>query len=106
MVDKKQLTIIVRVEPGCLGPQGAAHIARFCEYAHDNIGLTFRSIFIWNVVPRSDNSLPELDFSISGKKLNRDQASRYLELFDHDINDLEQKIFDRIPDLIDQYFGR
>ena len=28
-----QLAVIYRVEPGCLGPEGAAHIEGFCQFA-------------------------------------------------------------------------
>ena len=47
-----------------------------------------------------------MDFAINAKVLSRDQAKRYLEYLKQDIDAFEMNVFDKIPELIDQYFGR
>lgn len=106
LTDDKKLTVIFRVEPGCLGPEGLSHVDKFCVQALLQLQHIHSGILKWQVVPRHDKSLAEMDFAINGKVLNRDQAKRYLGHLKQDIDAFEMSVFDRIPELIDQYFGR
>lgn len=102
----KKLTVTFRVEPGCLGPEGSKHVAPFCQAALLELGKVHDHFIDWEVVPRLDKATPEMDYSIQGKRLTREQASRYLTLFDQDIDAFEAVIFDALPVLIDDFFGR
>lgn len=102
----KKLTVIFRIEPGCLGPEGASHVEKFCIQAALQLQNVKVGFIDWQVVPRYDKSLAEIDYAINNKALNRDQASRYLQHFDEEIDDFEMLAFDKVPELIDQYFGR
>ena len=106
LAEDKKLTVIFRVEPGCLGPEGLSHVDKFCIQALLQLQRIHPEFLKWQVVPRHDKSLAEMDFAINGKVLSRDQAKRYLEYLKQDIDAFEMNVFDRIPELIDQYFGR
>jgi len=102
----KKLTVIFRIEAGCLGPEGSSHVARFCVQARAKLQSLHGGFIEWDVVPRDDKTLPEIDYAVSGKKLSRDQASRFLSVFNFEIDNFEMTVFDELPEMIDQYFGR
>ncbi|WP_136678515.1 hypothetical protein [Neptunomonas sp. XY-337] len=104
--DNKKITVIFRIEAGCLGPQGASHVVDFSGVAQQKLAARFPDFIKWDVSPRDDKNLPELDYGIGARLLTRDQAQRYLAALDTPIDDLEQQVFDHLPQLIDQYFGR
>lgn len=106
IADNKKITITFRIEPGCLGPEGASHVDRFCQQAQQKLQAIFPAFINWQVVPRHDKTLPELDYGVTGRPLTRDQAGRYLSVFEQDIDQFEEHVFDELPELIDQYFGR
>ncbi len=106
LAENKKLTVIFRVEPGCLGPDGASHVERFCVTAKMGLKKLHPNFIAWQVVPRYDKNLPEVDYAINGKGLPREFATRYLAQFDEAIDSFEMALFDEVPDLIDQYFGR
>lgn len=103
---EKKITIVVRVESGCLGPDGNALVEEFCSAAH----LEFKPIdsdFInWEVVPRFDKSLPEIGYKIVNKILTYDQAAKYLELFNKNLNEFEERVNEKLAVLIEQHMER
>ena len=103
---QKKLTVIFRIEAGCLGPEGESHVARFCIQARAKLLGLYPDFIDWEVIPRIDKNLPEMDYAISDKKLSRSQATRYLSIFHLEIDAFEMEVFDELPDMIDQYFGR
>ena len=55
--EEKKLTVLFRLEPGCLGPKGVEHIDNFCQLAQKEF-KSFHSDFVqWTIVPRIDKSL-------------------------------------------------
>ncbi len=68
----KRLTIQIRIEPGCLGPDGKAHIDTFCAAAN-RILRRHRtpSGCSWVLLPRHDKQLPEQAYFIDGRTLER-----------------------------------
>lgn len=104
--DDKKITVIFRVEAGCLGPQGLSHVDKFCSEAVQKFRSDFPPYINWQIVPRHDKTLPELEYSIAGRPLSREHAERYLALFKQDIEDFEMQVFDELPELIDLFFGR
>jgi len=106
LADEKKLTIIFRVEAGCLGPEGASHVSRFCAQALKVFNKVHSEFLNWQVVPRDDKSLPELGYSIGARPLAREHAAKYLNHFNIQIDEFEMGLFDQLPEMIDQYFGR
>lgn len=102
----KKLTVIFRIEAGCLGPEGTSHVAKFCVQARAKLQGLHGNFIDWDVVPRNDKNLPEIDYAVGGKQLNRAQATRLLDLFGQEIDNFEMTVFDELPEMIDQYFGR
>ncbi|MDO6514418.1 hypothetical protein [Neptuniibacter sp. 2_MG-2023] len=105
-ITQTHLTVNFRIEAGCLGPEGPAHIDQFCILAHKRLQALHSDFIDWNLTPRSDKTLPEIDYAISGKMLSRAQAARYFTIFDQHIEDFEAAVFEQLPIIIDQYFSR
>ncbi|WP_407332563.1 hypothetical protein [Enterovibrio sp. 27052020O] len=100
-----KLNILCRLEPGCLGPQGASKIDDFCQYIkQDMLALNSDSVTL-NVVPRNDKSLPEIQFTVMGKMMTRKQAEQYLERLDQNLDNFEALFEDKLEKLIDKFMG-
>lgn len=102
----KRITVNFRIEPGCLGPEGDTIVDAFCMNANKKLSISYPDYINWNVTPRHDKTLPELDYGIGRRSLSREHAERYLSMLNIQIEQFEIKVFDQLPDLIDQYFGR
>ncbi|MGB0494745.1 MAG: hypothetical protein ACPGJI_00205 [Kangiellaceae bacterium] len=111
MIDKKiiptnkKLVVQFRLEPGCLGPDGDEHIEDFCNFAQKEF-QNFNTHFAqWEITPRFDKSLPEIQYRINGKRLEHRQVSKYLQLFQSDIDIFEDNLDNKLTLLIDQYLS-
>lgn len=104
--DDKKITVIFRIEPGCLGPEGLTHVDKFCVQARALLQGKHQTFIKWEVVPRHDKTLPEMGFAINGKLLTRDFAARYMDHFGVALDNFEMEVFDELPEMIDQFFGR
>lgn len=102
----KKLTVIFRVEPGCLGPDGLAHVEGFCKYAKQAVAKIDSDFVRCSIVPRHDKSLPETEYKVNSKNINQEQANLYLKAFDKELDDFEEGLQDRLAELIDEYLGR
>ncbi|MCF2948300.1 hypothetical protein L0668_09300 [Paraglaciecola aquimarina] len=102
----KKLTVTFRVEPGCLGPDGADHIDGFCKYAKKAVAKLDSDFVRWVITPRYDKSLPETEYKTNNKKLDHDKAEKYLRVFDKELDDFEEHLQDKLSVLIDEYLGR
>lgn len=103
---EKKLSILCRVEPGCLGPDGADHIVEFCAFTQKAIESIHSDFVHWSIVPRDDKSLPEMAYQINQKKLNHDKAAKYLALFNKNLDEFEGRLHESLAHLINQYLGR
>ncbi len=103
--EDKKLSVLFRVEPGCLGPQGSSHIAKFCDEAQQECQSLDADYIIWNVVPRSDKSLPEIQYALADKRISAAQAKKYLALFDKVLDDVENHFDDKLEALIVQFLS-
>lgn len=101
-LDEKKLLITYRLEAGCLGPDGENHITQFCQFAQSKFKAD-EEYMIWNLVDRSDKSLPEIQYSVMGKNLTTVQTQKYLSLFGKNIDLLEEQLSEKIADIIYQY---
>ncbi|MDD1780763.1 hypothetical protein LRP49_06045 [Enterovibrio sp. ZSDZ35] len=100
-----KLNVICRLEPGCLGPQGSSKIDDFCQYILEEMNALNTAFISLVVVPRNDKTLPEMQFNVLGKKMNRDQAGKYLQKFDKNLDDFEGELEGKLEILIDKFMG-
>lgn len=102
----KKLLVMCRIEPGCLGPQGTDYVEEFCVFAKqklkDNRGHCLR----WAIKPRYDKSLPELEFQMKNITVSRENADKYMNSFDIDIDVFEEELEETLADLVDLFFER
>ena len=102
----KKLTVTFRVEPGCLGPDGADHIENFCKFAKKEVASLDSDFVRWIITPRYDKSLPETEYTTNNKRLDHDKAEKYLQVFSKELDDFEEHLQDKLSVLIDEYHGR
>lgn len=102
----KKLTVINRVEPGCLGPNGDNLVKDFCVFAQKEFADQELEYIDWQVIPRVDKTLSELQYRVNNKDLTRDQAEKYLSLFDERIEEFESLLGDMLTHLIEDFAGR
>ncbi|QEP43300.1 hypothetical protein D5085_09310 [Ectothiorhodospiraceae bacterium BW-2] len=101
------LTILFRVEPGCLGPEGQDHIENFCRFASEAFNQTETAWLQWQITPRYDKSLPELQYKIGRKLLSQSQAAQYLQqLIKGDLERFEDAIQNRLTQLTFEFQQR
>jgi hypothetical protein len=103
LAQDKKLTILFRVEAGCLGPKGEHIITDFCRYAHSQKEQIESNYIHWLIDQRVDNSQPEIQYQVGNKLLPRDKAKRYLNLFELNIDAIEDELFEKTTSLIETY---
>jgi len=103
---EKKLMVIFRVEPGCLGPNGNQLVEQFCQFAQKKVELIDADFVHWEILPRFDKSLPEMQYRVGNKKLTHDKAARYLDLFEKNLDDFEGHLHNKLALLVEQYQGR
>lgn len=103
--EKNKLTVVLRVEPGCLGPNGKEYVEDFCRFAQEKVQALDAEFMHWEVVPRHDKTLAEVQYKVANKNLNHAQAAKYLDVFARDIDEFESELQDRLATFIDQFLG-
>ncbi len=101
--EDKKLTVVFRVEPGCLGPEGAQYIDAFCEYSTQQFKCIDADCVIWKIVPRKDKKLPEVEYFALNKRLNTGQANTYLSVLEKDLDELEGHLHSSLATQIDAF---
>lgn len=104
--DQQKLTVTYRIEPGCLGPEGASHVDNFCEFAEKRVIELDADFIHWHITPRNDKKLAEMEYHVSRKQLTHDKADKYLRVFGKSLDEFEDHIQGECVGLINQYFGR
>ena len=103
MKQESKLSVLIRVEPGSLGPDGLEQVEKFCllcqRIFNDNGNL------FWQVEPRYDKSLPEISYFVNGMMLNDDKARRLFSAHALDCDEIEEQAMDEISKLIDRFLG-
>lgn len=102
----KKLTIVFRVEPGCLGPDGHSQVEDFCFFAQKEFEQLDSDFIHWEITPRFDKSLPEMQYQINNKKLTHDKAEKYLSLFNKGLDEFEAHLHNTLASQIDKFLGR
>jgi hypothetical protein len=103
--ESKKLSVTYRVEPGCLGPEGKNHVSKFCLFAQSELKSLDAGFIIWNIVPKLDKSLPEMECHVFGKKMTQAQADKYLAIFGKGLEEFEEHLINELTLLINTYMG-
>lgn len=103
--DEKKLLVTYRVEPGCLGPKGTELIVDFCVFAQKGIKHLDSDYIVWDITPRHEKSLPEIQFSVMGKRMSHAQAEKYLEVFGKSLDEFEGHLVEKLALFIDEFSG-
>ncbi len=106
LADDKKLTLLFRVEPGSLGPDGSEQAQHFCDQAQQQLVALDAGFIRWQIEPRFDKSLPELEYKIRNKRLSRAQAQQYLTLLAQDLDTVEDQLVTEIDRLIGEHQAR
>lgn len=104
--EDKKLSVTYRVESGCLGPEGETLVSDFCRFAQTKLQDQDSDYIIWNVEPREDKMLPEMQYNVVGKTMNHSQAEKYLALFDQSLDQFECHLSDNLTLIINEFMGR
>ncbi len=103
--EDKKLSVIYRIEPGCLGPKGNSIVSSFCDFAQAEF-LSFNSDYInLSIVPRNDKTLPEMEYCAIGKRLTNSQADKYFSRLGESLDDFEYELSGKMAAVINQYMG-
>lgn len=100
---ERKLTVVFRVEAGCLGPDGEKHVENFCQFAQKEVELIHPDFVHWLIVPRHDKEQIETEYSVNNKKLTHEQADRYLSVFEKSLDEFEEHFNDVMIVLIEEY---
>jgi hypothetical protein len=103
--EDKKLTLIIRVESGCLGPKGLDIVDDFCRLAQKEFESFYADFMHWQIVPRHDAASPEMSYYIDKKRLDSAKAAKYLALFDQDLASIETELEEKLTGLINTYLG-
>ena len=101
-----KINVICRVEPGCLGPDGADHVEAFCKKAQTEFDQIDPCSVDWELIPRWDKTKPEIQYLLAGKLLNEQQTKMYLSAMGREHDDFEGRLFQQLTACINQFFGR
>jgi len=102
----RRLLVQFRLEAGCLGPNGTDHIVDFCDFALAEIKPLNADFIEWEIMPRLDKLLPEIEYRLSGKRLNINQVSKYFQSFNHQLADFEALLDEKLTMSIEHYLNR
>ena len=100
---ENKLTVLCRVEPGCLGPDGKDHIEGFCRFALTAMTPINSAFVHWIITPRYDKTLPEIQYQLLERKLSYLQAAKYLEILGQDPDEFTTALDEKLASLIEQY---
>ncbi|MEJ2529129.1 MAG: hypothetical protein P8Z39_03340 [Gammaproteobacteria bacterium] len=102
---EKKLTVLFRIEPGSLGPDGDKHMDDFCAFAQKELDGLDADYMHWEIIPRHDKSLPEMEYRINNRRLPHDKAAKYLEIFGQDLDGFELDLARSLSSLIGRFLG-
>lgn len=103
---QQKLQVLFRLEPGCLGPDGLHHIEAFCQFAQPQTEQVHGNVVSWQLVPRYDKSLAEIQCYLANRLLAQTQADKYLAMFALSTEQIELDLNDWLSQKIDQFFER
>ena len=86
-----------------MGPEGITLIDEFCRNAEKGVADLDAGFVKWLIMPRSPKTLPEIEYFVGEKKLNHDQADRYLRVFNKSLDEFEGHLHLRFSELITEF---
>ncbi len=104
--ENRKLTVIYKMEPGCLGPTGASLIENYCQFAQQQIDHLDQDFINWVIEPRFDKTVAEIQYRINGKELLPSMVEKYLAVFDRSLDEFEENYNDKLMGYIDQFMQR
>lgn len=66
-----KLTLVFRIEPGCLGPDGKDYIEEFCLLVQKAFEQTHQRTVVLEIIPRFDKQLPETEYRLGERGLSK-----------------------------------
>ncbi|QTH64329.1 hypothetical protein J1N51_02255 [Psychrosphaera ytuae] len=103
--NEQKVQVTIRVEPGSLGPDGLDHVEDFCRVAQCYFDKLYVGTLCWQVIPRYDKSLAEIEYCYLNRTLNEAQANKMLSLINKDIDSMDEETMQHIANLIDKFLG-
>jgi len=104
--DEKKVTVLFRIEPGSLGPDGLQYVEAFCRFAQSKLSAGSEFYLNWSIVPRYDKTLAEIKYLLGNKTLNQHQISQYLSVFGTDYAQFEDQLENNLDVMINQFLNR
>ena len=95
-----RLTIQIRLEPGCLGPDGKQHIDTFCAAANRILAAIEPRRVHWVLLPRHDKQLAEQAYF---RPLSETQATLLLQRMGLTLDPLLEQSDAVLNQLIERY---
>lgn len=105
MEQELDLSLIVRVEPGSLGPDGLNHVESFCVVAEKVFSKVEFANLTFKIVPRYDKTLPELELLMNQLTLPHQRAVMVLDKLNLTYELIEEEVMEHISKLIDRFLG-
>lgn len=106
LADNKKLTVIYKMEPGCLGPEGTSLIEDYCQFAQKRIAKLDQDFINWVIEPRFNKTLAEIEYRVNGKQLHPAMVQKYLAIFERNLSEFEELYNDKLMGYIDQFLNR
>lgn len=106
LFDKRILTLIYRVEPGCLGPEGVKYVEEFCNFSNEVMAKLGKKGIQYFFTPRYNKLLPEIDYRLLNKPIKSEQLAAYLAQLGQYQEDMEADLGEKVAVMIDQFFSR
>jgi len=101
-----KITVICRVEPGCLGPHGADHVEDFCHFAQKEFDLVDPTKVDWQIEPRFDKTLSEIQYKLKNRNLSSKQAGLYLDALGKEQDAFEETLFKQLAESVSHYMAK
>ncbi|MFM2480536.1 hypothetical protein [Celerinatantimonas sp. YJH-8] len=99
------LELTMRIEPGCLGPDGINKALPFCQFAEEPFHRLGGQALHWQIEPRFDKTLPEIEYRLQDKKLTQEQAERYLSLLELKLAEQEEQASALLSELVETFLA-
>jgi hypothetical protein len=103
---EKKLTVIARIEPGSLGPDGKDKVEAFCRYANRHKADLEQVFTALKIIPRYDKTQPEMEYFIQHKKLNSVQVIKYLGFFALNNDSFEEHFYAGLTTMVEQFLAQ
>ena len=101
----QKLKVTYRVEPGCLGPEGAKYVRKFCKFAEQAVVDLDAEFIEWHIVPRFNKGVSEMRYTVNKKQLTHDKADKYLSMFGKELDEFEGHLEERLATIIDDFMS-